>query len=285
MAGKDIYKVAFDSISAHIAIVDGNGKILQTNRAWQDFAKENDLEGPADCVGMNYLEICETAGQGPENDAADIAVGIRQVLEGKAAEYFTRYPCHSPRQQRWFALRAVRLRSKGKRQVVITHENITPILQAQDALEEKKHELQEQTRKLQESNVALKVLLEYRDKDRQKLEESILVNVKERVLPYLDKLLAANLPARDQTLVEIAEERLLDIVSPFLGRLSSVNKLLTPQEIKVAGFVRDGKTSKEIAEIMALSVAAIDFHRKNLRKKLGLSLSGANLRSFLLGMQ
>ena len=282
---ENIYKVAFNSISAHIAVLDATGVIVETNRAWQDFARENDLKGPLDCVGMNYLAICESAGRDPAEAAGDIAAGIRRVMAGEAAEYFTQYPCHSPQEERWYALRAVRFRSKRKHQVVITHENITPIMQAQAALEQKEQELQQQALQLEESNVALKVLVEHRDQDRQKLEETILVNVKELVLPYIDKLLAAGLQARDRTLVEIVQERLKEIISPFMGRLASMNKLLTPQEIQVASLVREGKTSKEIAAIMALSVAAIDFHRKNLRKKLGLSRSGANLRSYLLGLQ
>lgn len=243
MAGENIYQVAFNSISAHAAIIDESGVIIETNRAWQDFARENDFNGPADCVGINYLAICDSV-MDPGGETAGIAAGIRQVMEGKQEEYFARYPCHSPRGKRWYALRAVRFRAKGKRQVVITHENITPIMLAQASLERKEQELREQAHKLEETNIALRVLLERRDQDRLKLEETILVNVKELVLPYIEKLLAANLSARELTLLEIAESRLRDIISPFMGRLSAVNNFLTPQEIQVATHVRDAKNQQ-----------------------------------------
>jgi len=42
---------------------------------------------------------------------------------------------------------------------------------------------------------------------------------------------------------------------------------------------------KRNSEVMALSVAAVDFHRKNLRKKFGLSRSGSNLRAHLLSLR
>lgn len=284
MTGENIYQVAFNSISAHVAILNDTGVIIETNRAWQDFARQNDFEGSIDCIGLNYLSVCESS-KDPAGETEAIAAGIRRVMQGKVEEYFTQYPCHSPQEERWYALRAVRYRSEKERQVVITHENITPIMLAQKALEEKDKQLQQQALQLEESNVALKVLLEHRDMERQKQEENILVNVKELVFPYIDKLLAAKLQARDHNLVEIVEERLKNIISPFMGHLSSLNKLLTPQEIQVAAFVREGKTSKEIADIMSLSPAAINFHRKNLRKKLGLSQSGANLRSYLLGLR
>ena len=38
MSETNLYKVVIDSLSAHVAILDGEGKILETNRAWQDFA-------------------------------------------------------------------------------------------------------------------------------------------------------------------------------------------------------------------------------------------------------
>jgi len=60
---------------------------------------------------------------------------------------------------------------------------------------------------------------------------------------------------------------------------------LTPTEIQVAVLIKEGKSSKEIAESLRVSAAGIDFHRKNIRKKLGLKNTKTNLRSFLLNVQ
>ena len=133
--------------------------------------------------------------------------------------------------------------------------------------------------------MALKVLLQHRDEDRQRVEESVVDNVNRLVMPYLEKLHHGKLATREKVMVEIVENHLKDIISPFLGKISSLNKLLTPQEIQVASLVREGRTSKEIAEVMRVSVSAIDFHRKRLRKKLGLAKTGSNLRSFLLSLK
>ena len=38
---------------------DENGIIVETNRAWQEFARANGMPEPVDCVGCNYLHICE----------------------------------------------------------------------------------------------------------------------------------------------------------------------------------------------------------------------------------
>jgi DNA-binding CsgD family transcriptional regulator len=85
--------------------------------------------------------------------------------------------------------------------------------------------------------------------------------------------------------VEILESHVNEILSPFLRRLSAQRPDFTPQELKVAQLVKDGKATKEIADILITSKDAIDFHRKNIRKKLGLRNRKVNLRSYLLSLE
>jgi DNA-binding CsgD family transcriptional regulator len=271
-----------DSLSAHIAILDKDGTIILTNRAWQEFGAANSLQGPMDSLGQNYLLISEQA----EETGHIIAQGIRKVISGDLQEFFTDYPCHSPTENRWFALRVVRLKSAvGDIQVIVSHEDITPIMQAQVNLRKKEEELFQQKKMLEESNVALRVLLEHREKDRRNLEENVLANVRKLVVPYVDELNYRKLDDRSRNLLGIIQQRLEEIVSPFLNRLTSLNRMLTPKEIDVAALVREGRTSKEIAEVLTISVSGVDFHRKQIRKKLGLTNEKSNLRSYLLSLQ
>ena len=66
------------------------------------------------------------------------------------------------------------------------------------------------------------------------------------------------------------ESHLKDVISPFLQKASALNMQLTPGEIQVAALVREGLTTKEIAGTLNNSAHAVDFHRKNIRGKLGL---------------
>lgn len=271
MTEKDIYKLIIDSISAHVAVLDKNGVIIETNLAWQKFAETNGIKGSPNCIGMNYLSTCDQASGDSSEEAKDIADNLRRIIAGKQDEHFTQYPCHSPKEKRWFALRAVRVKTRENARVIITHENITPIMEAQQ--------------KLEETNVALRVLLKQMNKEKQQIGEIVLTNVKELILPDINKLQSRKLQEHDRILVENIDNNLKGIISPFLNQLTSINRYLTPQEYRVASMVREGKTSKEIAEILGISDHAVDFHRKKIRKKLGLTATGSNLRSYLLSLK
>lgn len=160
--------------------------------------------------------------------------------------------------------------------------DITKRKQAELSLIERRKELENKSHELEEANAALKVLLKNRDEDKKDLENKIVANVKKIVLPYFEKLYNSQLNDRQIVYLDIIKSNLLDIISPFLHQLSSKYSDLTPSEIQVAELVKDGKTTKEIAELLNSSTDAIDFHRHNLRKKLGLRKTKTNLRSFLL---
>lgn len=281
MQNNNLYKEIVNSISAHVAIIDNRGVIMETNQAWQNFAQENGMTQPFDSVGSNYLSICEVAAN-LEEDASLVAKGIRRVITGEIPEFVTHYPCHSPDQKRWFVVRVVPIRDEREARAIVTHENVTPIMIMQEELQQKESELLQEREKLEETNTALRVLLRQRDEDKSRLEETVYNNVDRLVLPYIEKLLQGRLADTHRTLAEIADNNLRDIISPFLRTLSSLGLLLTPQEIEVANLVRNGRSSKEIAEIMNLSISGVDFHRKRLRQKLGLANTQKNLRSFLM---
>ena len=47
-------KTILNSLSAHIAIIDENGVILETNLAWREFAKANRIGIRPDTLNVNY---------------------------------------------------------------------------------------------------------------------------------------------------------------------------------------------------------------------------------------
>ena len=273
-----------NSLSAHIAILDEDGVILETNKAWQRFAAENAAGEDDHSIGVNYVALCEAASGPGARDAHNVAKGIRQVIEGTLDEFLYDYPCHSPSGKHWYYMRAIRTVDENPLRVVVSHEDITALKLTEEALRRSRKALNDQAQSLEESNIALKVLLNQRDLDRQELERKVLSNVKGLVLPYVEKLKGARLKPRERTLVEIVDTHLQDIISPLLQNIANADILLTPQEMHIAALIKDGQSSKEIAEVLHISEATVNFHRKNLRIKFGLQNRRANLRSYLLSM-
>ena len=155
---------------------------------------------------------------------------------------------------------------------------------AEQELRKREAQLEINTNELEEVNTALRVLLKRRDEDKTDLEEKILSNVKELVLPYVERLRKSGMDAKQSAYVSILESNLNDVVSPFIHKLSSKYVGLTPTEIQIANLVKEGRTTKEIAEMLNSSSGTVEFHRKNIRKKIGIVNRKANLRSHLLSM-
>jgi len=275
-------KTVLNSLSAHIAILDDKGVILETNRSWQTFAANNQMQGPNDSIGVNYLSVCDTVFGDEADDAENVAKGIRSVINGDIEEFLFDYPCHTPDEKHWYYMRAIRMSYDGPARVVVSHEDITALKLAEESLTRREQELKEQKLGLEEANIALKVLLKQRETDKMELEQKFLTNIKQLVYPYLERLKNAGLKPRERTYIEIIDQHLKDIVSPLMHRLSAASIFLTPQEIQVAALIKDGKTSKEIADILKVSETTVHFHRKNLRTKFGLKNQKTNLRSHLM---
>lgn len=277
-------KSVLNSLSAHIAIIDENGVILETNRAWQQFASSADSDSSYSYIGVNYLAVCDAAHGDDAKDAHAVAAGIRSVISGEVTEFLYDYPCHTPDSKHWFYMRAIRMDERTTQRIIVSHEDITQLKLTEEALKQSKKELEDQKQNLEEANIALKVLLKQREEDKLELEQKVLKNIKEMVFPYIEKLNRAPLRPKDKTNLNIVERHLKNIISPLLHHLSNINILLTPQETQIAALVKDGRSSKEIAQILGVSETTVHFHRKNLRQKLGIKNDGTNLRSYLMSI-
>jgi PAS domain S-box-containing protein len=144
--------------------------------------------------------------------------------------------------------------------------------------------LKERTLNLEELNAALKVMLKQVEEVKAEIQDKITFNITEFVMPYLEKLRKTKLEDIQQTYLNNLEENLKDIVSPFLHGISAKYIKLTPTEIQVAHLVKQGKTTKEIADTLFMSPRTIETHRYNIRGKLELKSKKLNLRTYLLSL-
>jgi len=147
-----------------------------------------------------------------------------------------------------------------------------------------KMELTIKSLNLEEINVAVKILLNQMKRERMDSEVKIVSNVQELVLPYLENLRNSRLDAQQKEYLSVIETNLNNIIAPFMQNLSIASSNLTHTEMKVANLIKDGKTTKEIADLLNLSPSTVDFHRNNIRSKLGLKNKGESLKAHLLSL-
>jgi len=169
----------------------------------------------------------------------------------------------------------------GTSRSVIALLDITELKQVEKALIRREQELKSKTEELEELNAALRVLLKRREEDKRELEDNVLSNIKQLVIPYVKKLKKNGSNGKALTDLNIIESNLMGIVSPFAQKLTARHLSLTPKEIQVANLIREGKTTKEIADYMDISKSAIDTHRYHIRKKMGILNKKMNLQSYL----
>ena len=123
---------------AHLAILDESGTIISINSAWRRYALDNDFSGQNYGLSANYLDVCARATGANAAEAPLVLRGLKDVLSGAHDEFYLEYPCHSPTEQRWYALRATRFGNSFSNggapagepggepvRVVVTHEDIS----------------------------------------------------------------------------------------------------------------------------------------------------------------
>jgi DNA-binding NarL/FixJ family response regulator len=161
-------------------------------------------------------------------------------------------------------------------------QDITERKQAEEALSKSEKELKSKTENLEEVNAALNVLLKRVEEGRIELEEKILSNIRELVLPYIDRLKKTQLSDHQASYLIVIETNLDNIASSFLYHLKMRYLNLTHREVQVASLVKEGKSTKEIAKLLNIATKTVVFHRNSIRNKLGLKNQKANLRAQLL---
>ena len=120
-------QATFDSLAAHVAVLDERGEIVAVNASWRAFADREG--GGSDFVGSNYIEVCDAA---RDPQASTVAQGLRELLTNDRDGLELEYPCHSPSVQRWFLMSATRQAGSGPPRLVVVHLNVTELHEAQE---------------------------------------------------------------------------------------------------------------------------------------------------------
>lgn len=178
-------------------------------------------------------------------------------------------------------IREIRNDANGRSIKIDVTRDVTEEKETLRRLERREMELKEKTDRLEEMNTALRVLLDEREVERNRMEENFSNRVNSLILPYLDRIRASDLSGLQAEQFDILAANLMETVRPYRQGVAEKMLHLSPREVLVVNHIRQGRSSKEIASQLNLSVRTVEFHRDNIRKKLGIKSRKINLQTFL----
>ena len=150
-----------------------------------------------------------------------------------------------------------------------------------EELAQNKEHVEIQAGELRKKNMALEVLIESYGTSKTKTKEKIGKAIHTQIIPLIKQISDLHDIALIQSLMRLLEKNLDDIFADLSLHQSFLFDKFTTRQIEIANLVRLGKSIKEVSEILSLSDASVKFHRKNIRKKLGIKDRKVSLYTFL----
>ncbi len=288
---------AIEQSSEGLAVVDLNGKLMFTNKAFaamhgstREQMATRDLArfhppGEEPCVVKalqqarlhheSSAEIQHVGADGnvfpgfmhnsllvdKENNPVGVIVTLRDISDAKAAEEA--------------------LRSKHEALELYSTSLEAKVQERTRDLENSRSELKRYSESLERTNEALKIIIQGIEEQKNEVEKKISHNLNLTVRPILDQMKSQELSETANFLLKSLEFNLANMLSSFGFNIVKSGHPLTPREIRMCEMIRSGLSSKQIAKVMGISPQTVMVHRKNIRKKLVLSKSRQNLASFL----
>jgi len=248
--------------------VDTQGRLLEVNEAYCRMSGYSEQELLT--MSISDVEAVELP--------VDIATHIRKIVSQGEDRFES---VHRRKDGSTFNVEiSVQFKPIEGGRIVVFIRDRTARKMADERLRQSEEKLRVRSQELEEMNIALKVLLKQREQDQKDIGEKVHANVKQLVLPYIEKLKKRKL-GEDAAYLNIIEANLHGVISSLATTTSGKLHVLTPQELLVANLIRDGRQDKDISGFLNLSIYTIKAHRRNIRKKLGLIKEKANLRTFL----
>ncbi len=164
-------------------------------------------------------------------------------------------------------------------------EEIARLRETETNLRQQVMELAKEKAGLEERQTEIEKLLDQKENAFKELEERIMFNIKELIIPYIEKIRELGPGKQELSYLEILENNLMEITSAFTKRMAVELHRLTPSELQVANLIRQGNRSKQIASKLNLSVRTVEAYRNNIRRKLQIKNKKVNLKAYLASLR
>jgi len=138
--------------------------------------------------------------------------------------------------------------------------------------------LQEHKESLEQKNIALSEVLGQIEVEKQQIRDNVIANAENLLLPTIQKL---GLTEESRQYAQLLRKNLQELTSSFGTRLADKRSKLTSREIEICNMIKNGLTSKEMAELLNTALLTVEKHRSNIRSKLGIANKKISLSAIL----
>lgn len=263
-----------DSSPDSITVTDADAVIMDCNQATLDnlgYANKEEL------IGINALETIA------EKDHERAMKNLKIAAE-KGAVYNIEYEIVRKDGSTFPATMSagvIKDTSGDMKGFVAIAKDITERKLADAALKESEAKLIEQKLALEQKNIALREIIAQIEIEKRKIKDNIEMNASTVLFPILEKLRGNK---STQKYVELLQYHTKELTSSFGGKLRDATANLTSREVEICNMIKGGLSNKDISRMLNISPQTVEGHRKNIRKKLGLTNKRTNLISFLRGL-
>ena len=265
----------FDSSPDAITITDAGGIIIDCNQAALD---QSAFDSRDEMLHVNSLDRIA-----PQDRARALANFERTIQHGSVRniEYLIYKKDGSlfPAELSAASIKDSRGEIVG---FVALTKDITDRKAQEEALIKSQSQLREQKKELEQKNIALGEIIARVEVDKKRIKDDIALNVQRVLFPLLDKW---DCKDDSTTIVEVLRHHLTELTSPYGTQITEKTAHLTPREVEICNMIKAGLHSRDIAQLLKISTATVERHRKNIRKKLNLTNRDVNLATFLRSPQ
>jgi len=120
---EDKYEKILDDVKANVCLLDEEGKIIYTNKAWRGFSDKNGGTPERTDLGVNYLKLCRDCATGDYTENAHFfAENLARCISGRTiGEFCFGYQCDSLDLSRWCFAKVFTFHLGVKKITVVAH--------------------------------------------------------------------------------------------------------------------------------------------------------------------
>ncbi|MCP4569715.1 MAG: PAS domain S-box protein [FCB group bacterium] len=163
---------------------------------------------------------------------------------------------------------------------IILVRNVTERRENEEKLRETSKQLSAESKALMEKNIALEQVFDHIERQKRTYQQQVLDDIDKSIMPLI-KTLKQKVDPQYAGEMEALELNLNAVLTKDSDEFESRYTKLTSRESEICEMIKEGMSTKQIAETLVLSQLTVQKHREQVRKKLGITNTNINLATYL----